>query len=427
MAVLGWTALSGAQDRPTVLANATLHLPQGLTRTANLLIHQGKIMSISEPGAPLSSGADMIDLRGRHLYPGFIDAYSTSGIKVPELPAATTPPAAPASDTASARMDPANRRGLRSDLQAAQLLSLKDNLTQYYQQGLTAGHLSPGVGAFRGTTAVVSYLDADPSTVVLKAALGADIVFRWSGGASPGAAPGGYPNSLMGIIASMRQTLYDAQREEKIRTSKPDAPADAMLRGLGGLVRREMPAIIGADNDREIYRAMQLADEFKFGLIVQGGRDAYKWSDVLKAQKIPVLLNVSMGTAPNRTPAAGDNTPAPVLEERYQTWLARVTGVQKLQADGVEFAFASEGDALGDFLSNIRILISNGLPEAQAVNALTLAPARILGVADRLGSIEPGKMANLTVLSSNLANPESKVISVVVQGRLIAVNPAGSP
>lgn len=182
-----------------------------------------------------------------------------------------------------------------------------------------------------------------------------------------------------------------------------------------------MPVVMLANSEREITRALDLANEFKLKLIVAGGREADRVADRLVKQNVPVLLSLNL---PRRTTAAipeADPEPLRVLRERVE---AQQTAA-KLAKAGVRFAFESGSlTNISDLMTNVGHVIENGLSATDALRAFTIWPATILGVENQLGSIETGKIANLTVTRGDLFDRNSRVVHVFIDGRPVDLRPA---
>ena len=225
----------------------------------------------------------------------------------------------------------------------------------------------------------------------------------------------------MGIFAAFRQEVLDAQRYgtwTAMYATHPRGIArpamDAGLDAMQPVVNAQMPIIFEANSAREIDRAVKLAREFKLKAMIAGGEEADQCIPELKASGIPVLLSLDF---PVR--AATDTAPQllKTLQERVNA--PRVAG--KLAAAGVPFAFSSGGITnWSEFLGNAAKTVSEGLSADAAVRALTSTPAQIFGVDQQLGSIEPGKIANLTITRGALFEPGVKVETVFVDGRMIS-------
>jgi hypothetical protein len=176
-----------------------------------------------------------------------------------------------------------------------------------------------------------------------------------------------------------------------------------------------------AEREREIQRALDFADEFKLKAIIAGGLESSKLADRLQKGNVPVLLSLNF---PKRTTAAipeADPEPLRTLRERVEA--PKTAG--KLANAKVRFAFQSGGvTPITDFVANAAKTVENGLSKDDAVRAFTIRAAEIFGVADRLGSIEPGKIANLTVTRGDLFDRNSRITNVFIDGRPIDLRPA---
>src|SRR5919108_4677800 len=238
---------------------------------------------------------------------------------------------------------------------------------------------------------------------------------------------GAYPGSLMGVFSQLRQMMLDAQRYRDSMQIYERAPrgtrrpeVDRSLAALVPVIEGRMPVVMFANTEREISRALDLAAEFKLKLIIAGGREAERIADRLAKEKVPVLLSLNL---PKRTTAAlpeADPEPLRVLRERVEA--QQTAG--KLAKAGVRFAFQSGSlTNISDLLANAAKVIENGLAPTDALRAFTIWPAQILGVENQLGSIETGKIANLTVTRGDLFDRNSRVAHVFIDGRPIDLKP----
>jgi len=193
--------------------------------------------------------------------------------------------------------------------------------------------------------------------------------------------------------------------------------ADRSLEALIPVVEGAMPVVFNANSEIEIIRALDLAKEFNLQAIIGGGLEAWKVADRLKKRDVSVLLSLNF---PKRTASASpdaDPEPLEVLRSRAEAPKCAA----KLKAAGVRFAFQS-GGAINpaDFFANAISATENGLSKDDAIRAMTLSAAEILGVADRLGSIETGKIANLVVVKGDLFSKEKVVSDVFIDGKRFA-------
>ncbi len=416
LAFLSLPALILADD--VAITGARIEIGNGSVIAAGtVVIHDGLFVAVGENVAP-PPGAQIIDGKGLVVYPGFIDAYTTSGLKLPSAP--TSERAPDSRNTAPATMWHGNRKGIRSDILCAKALDLKSLVQSNYKAGVTTALLSPGSGPVAGISTIVDYTET--GTVVTPQAA-AELSFRNGGSGA------GYPGTLFGVIALLRQTLADAQYYAAQEAPKKD---DA-LENLRPLITGKLPALFSADSAREIVRATRVADEFSLRLLILGGREAYRDLDLLKSKNLPVLVTLDIGddpTKPTSTPPTPnpDGPPKAVLDERHDTWLDHSLNIKKLSDAGVPFAFTSVGLSAGidGYLKAIRTIIGTGVPRDVALKAVTSESALLLGISEKVGTIEPGKIANLAVFNGDFADAKSEVQFVLVEGKKVDIKKAGS-
>ncbi len=379
---------------------------------------------IEQVGAAVSAPADarVIDGKGLTVYPGLIDLGNTAGLQVPAL----TPPA-----DARTRMELERwKRGsiLHPQIEAAAYVkSDAPEMQRLAAAGITTILSLPPGDVVRGRSSLLNTAIADDAPqignvadqrggqYVLKTpvALHVALVDRPQGT--------GYPDSLFGVIAFVRQALYDAQhyqaewaRYDRVKGARRPA-YDPALEALQPAIAGKLRVALEVNSALDIRRALSLAREFKLSAIVAGGQEAGEVVDELKASKVPVVFSLDL---PVRSRSL-----APDADEPIRTIRARVDAPKipaELERAGVLFAFESAGLANpADFVRNAARVVRSGLPPESAVRALTIDAATLAGVADRLGSIEKGKAANLVVTEGDLFDEKTKVRHVFVDGRLI--------
>jgi imidazolonepropionase-like amidohydrolase len=235
----------------------------------------------------------------------------------------------------------------------------------------------------------------------------------------------GYPVSLIGAIAFVRQSFLDAQhqqltaqRYERVKgagVSRPtyDPSLDALLPALSG----RLPVAFQADQAREIVRALEMAQEFKLDPIITGGREADQVAADLKARNARVIYSLNY---PVRSRMLAPDADEPLRDLRARAHASKVPSA--LDKAGVQFAFSSSGlREQRDFLRNASRAVKDGLSPDAAVRALTINAARMAGAGDRLGTIERGKIANVIVTDGDLFEEKTRIRHVFVDGRAITV------
>jgi imidazolonepropionase-like amidohydrolase len=188
----------------------------------------------------------------------------------------------------------------------------------------------------------------------------------------------------------------------------PPAP-DPRLESLAPYTRGEKPVILHAENSVEILDALELARVLKLKAVISGAAEAWKVADALKQAKVPVLLGGALHL-PRR---------------EHDPYDAAYANAAKLHAAGVAFAIRSQGGgpatatAARNLPYEAATAVAFGLPEDVALQAVTLAPARILGLDSQLGSLEAGKRANLVVTAGHLLQPTTSVLALFIDGEPI--------
>ena len=232
----------------------------------------------------------------------------------------------------------------------------------------------------------------------------------------------GYPQTLMGVFAVLRQTIADAEwygrAWERFNASPRgvERPAfDPILAAVVPITERQLPAVIHADWTNEIKRAVKLAEELGLSPIIAGGMEAASVAELLRERDIPVLVSVNYDRRkqkPGFGRSPGDVEYDAEGVERFNR------NVSLLAEAGVRFALQSGfSQEPADFIENIRETIENGLSMEDALRATTLSAAEILGMDDALGSLEPGKIANLVVATGDPFGAGTILEQVFVDGR----------
>lgn len=396
-----------------------------------LVVRNGLIAAIGA-NATVPADARVIDGTGLTVYPGFIDAYSNLGIPGQRTQAQgsgrggrgggeATQAGAPDASSASApnSLYPA---GLQPEVLALeQIRPDADAFDAAHAAGLTAALAVPREGIFFGQSALIGLSGENAQEMLLRSPVALHVGF------TP-LRSGGYPNSLMGVFSALRQMLYDAQRYRDLQAAYTRNPRgmkrpdnDPSLAALQPALAREMPVVFLASSQREIERALDLAQEFNLRAVIAGGTEASTVAARLKAQNIPVIVSLNFPRRAGTPAADADPEPLRVLRERAEA--PKNPGA--LAAAGVRFAFTSGGmTSLAELLPNVSRAVENGLAADQAVRALTINAAEILGVADRLGTLETGKIANLTIVRGDIATRGARVARVFVDGHDVAVRAA---
>lgn len=383
---------------------------------------------IAAAGANVSAPSDarLIDGTGLTIYPGLIDSYTD--LALPEAAPSPSPggggggfffiqpqPRAPSGPNSTQPV------GLQPEVMVEDVIRTGGNeIESWRTAGVTTALTAPRSGIWMGQSALINLAGETPQQMIVRSPVAMHVGF------TP-LRNGTYPGSLLGVFSTLRQMMLDAQRyrdsmqlyERNPRgTRRPET--DRSLAALIPVIEGRMPVVMLANSEREIIRALDLASEFKLKLIIAGGQEADRVANRLAKQNVPVLLSLNL---PRRTTAAipeADAEPLRVLRARVEA--QQTAG--KLAKAGVRFAFQSGSMTnISELLVNANKTIENGLQQADALRAFTIWPAEILGVRDQLGSIEVGKIANLTVTRGDLFDRNSRITHVFIDGRPVDLKP----
>ena len=395
-----------------VIDGGTVHPVSGDPFVGRVVVEDGLIKAVS-PDASAPAGATTIDAEGLHVYPGLFDAMSTLGLI--EIGAV------------SATNDQAEMGAYNPHLQSATAIHPASELIPVARaNGVTHSLVTPrvsGDGVIAGQAALIQLDGWTVEEMALDAS--AAMVMRW-----PQIQTRSFDFSTFSVketpFAEAKEKAEKAQNElrewfdaarhydQAAASGSNRLETDQKLAALSRCLDGEMTVIIAADAKRDIEAAVEFAEKEGLRMILASGRDAWKVKEMLAEKNVPVILRLTQ-SLPNE-----DDLP---YDKPYA-----VPG--ELVEAGVKVAFASgAGGGWGGSPHGSRLLPYNaeqavafGLPEEEALRAVTLNAAEMLGVADRLGSIEPGKIANLIVTDGNPLEIRTQVKHVVIGGREISTD-----
>jgi imidazolonepropionase-like amidohydrolase len=347
--------------------------------------------TIADVGANLAvpTGYTRISVVGQSVFPGLINASTSLGLTEYGGLVPSTVDNNEATDPVTPHMRVTD--ALRLDSR---------NVPVARKYGVTTVLVAPGESnVFAGQSAVVSL--ADGQDIVVKSPLAMHLTL--------GEPPRAYgqrnkmPMTRMGIAAIVRQTLIDAQQYAAKKQRDANTPTDARLEALVPVLEGRVPAYIRAARMDDILTALRLTDEFKLKTVLVDGVDAYKVADELAKRNIPVLLGPTT-TQPASIESAGAVYENAALLAKHKVRIAITTG-------GAQQA--------GQLPFEAGMAAAYGLNRDEALRAVTLNPAQILGIADRFGSLEKGKIADVVVAEGLILQPRARVTRVFIRGKAI--------
>jgi imidazolonepropionase-like amidohydrolase len=399
-----------------------------------VLIRDGVIVEAG-PAVKIPAEARVWDLTGKTIYPGFIDAYSRLGLPETLQPEPVRPDVDYDDPNAKPKEVPReSAKGMHTwnakvtpERKAADYLNLdKKSMRKLRDLGFTSALVVPGRGIFRGSSALIDLQENDVATIVLAPSVAQHIAFDFNRRDD-----GGYPTSLMGCIALIRQNFLDASwyqaaqeayRKNPGTTERPET--NASLAALAEQAQRKQPMVFEADDELELLRALRISDEFKLKPLLYGNGYEYRVRKTLAATKTPIILPLDFPKPPEieRPEQAVDYE----LDE-LQHWDRAPSNPARLAEAGIPIAFTTEKleKPEKEFWSRLRLAVRRGLSKDAALAALTATPAEMFGVADRLGTIAPGRIANLVITNGDLFSSEAKVLTTWVDGSYYDTDSAG--
>ena len=393
---------------------------------ATIVISRGLITAIGKDAA-IPAEAWVIEGKGLMVYPGLVDAFTDVGI-----PAAAPPAGGEGGGGArrgaqeGAARGPEDRPASTPWRSGADEVSLSDKRIETWRNGgFTTVVTAPKGGIFPGQAAVLDLAGERAGDLVVKSPVAIPVSFQTSGGFG-----GGFPSSIMGVLAYVHQVWLDTEwsiNAQTVYEKNPRSMArpryDRTEAALADALEDHALVLIPANNSIQLRRGLELAERWKVNGVLYGGQMAYEVAPEIAARKMSVLVNLKWPEAEK----GSDPEDKPSLRTlRFRD--RAPSSPAALAKAGVKFAFYSGGIAAPkDILKATKKSIDAGLPTDAALRALTLSAAEIFGVADRLGSLENGKIANLVVTDGDLFEDKTKIKMVFVDGRKFEVHEPEKP
>jgi imidazolonepropionase-like amidohydrolase len=391
------------QSQPVVLRGATIHtVTQGVIQNGTIVLERGKITAIGT-NVTVPRGAKIVDVTGKHIYPGLIDAYSTVGIT--EIGAVDV-----SNDIVElGDFNPNVRAEVAVNAESRHIGTTRS-------AGVLVAFSTPGGGLVSGLSSAMSLEGWTWEEMSMKGAAALNVNWpdpnarpqRGGGGGPPGGQGGG-PRPAPKTYAEQVQMIKDyfaearAYRDalkagQQVRT---DARYAAMIPALNG----EIPVIVAADGMAQINDAITWGKAEKLKLVIRGGQDAIHVASRLKAENVPVILTSTMA-APER---------------QYEGYDGAYSMPARLHAAGVKFAISGGAGALysNRLPYEAGVAVAFGLPEAEALKAVTINAAEMMGVSDKVGSLDVGKEATLLITTGTPLDMTSNIEQAYIQGREI--------
>lgn len=380
---------------PFVIRGGTVVVGNGQRlENANVVIEDGRIAAVG-PTVQAPSGATEVDARGRFVYPGIMNAHTPIGLS--EIGSVAT------MNLSSELGDynPHNRAIVAINVESEMLGVTRSN-------GVTHAITAPSGGVISGQAGLINMAGWTWEDMAVKATAAFIInyprepTFRFGGGNVSEDAQRGARERVEAQTRELKERLRNAKNYEAARAAG-SGEFDVQYEAMRPLMRGEVPALVSADTEDQIRGTLELADTFGLRVIIRGGNDAWKVAELLAQKNVPVVLGSIQST--------------PAEDAPYDAIYAQ-PGV--LHGMGVKIAFSTGSAANARHVPyHAALAVAYGLPADVALSALTIWPAEIFGVADQLGTIETGKMANLFVADGDPLDVRTHVVEVFIHGRRI--------
>ena len=430
--------LHTSSPRVHALTNATVVVsPGNQLEEATVIIRDGLIEAVGET-IDIPDDARVWDLTDKIIYAGFIDAYSQYGMpeglktfksgggsegpprKMPPTP--STQGASEWNPLVTPEQDAFNV--FKPNGKAAEGLN---------DAGFTTVATYPARGIFRGQGLLVHADGSSLKNATIKSQTSQHISFDiWYQSRSE--RPNDYwiyPASLMGSIAQVRQTLYDAQWYEKVLAAyeknpdKMEKPLEnSALASLQDLINQNQWALFKARDELGYQQIQGVAEEFDLSYAILGNGYEYRRTEILEELGKTLILPLHFPKTPQ---VERPDKSLDVSLEQLQHWQLAPSNAAFLENAEIPFCFTSHfnsGPAKG-LWDSIRETVKRGLSEENALAALTTSPARLYAAEESLGTIEEGKIANLTISTGNLfSDDKARVSELWIQGNRIEKKPA---
>ncbi len=452
---LSWPAILFAQDdkvlapvsRTYAITNVNIiQAPGRKIDMGTVVLKDGLIVSV---GKNVSIPADAIIIKAdsMYVYAGFIDGLSRVGV--------TKPKEDPQSGGQQPRpKDPGNPKpeeaGITPQLDVRTFLNPADKSVEELRNvGFTAAHVVPYGGMMPGNGAIILLggKNADEMVLVNKSSFYSELT----------PAQRVYPGTVMGVMAKYRELYRQAALSRSYENmyasnrSGIQRPAtDRVLESLYPVVDKRQPVLFKAEKVTDAQRVLTLQKDLGFTLWLAELKEGWDIVNKVKASNAKVFLSLDLpedkkddlptGQAGKKDEAKDEKKDSPekkeeskksdkpktaadlekdALEKRKSDFIAKYVGqASTYQKAGVKFGFSTMNAKAASIQPNLRRMITAGLSEDAALASLTTTPAELLGLSDRLGTVDNGKLANLVISDKPYFNEKAKVRYVFVEGAL---------
>lgn len=415
------TNVNIVQQPGEVIEMGTIVVKDGLIHAA------GKNVAI--PG-----NAKVLDADSMFVYAGFIEALSHTGVPRPEQENNQGRSRWSRPEGVNPGQPTNEQAGIAPQVKVSTVLSTKEkSIAEMRELGFTTAHVVPEGRMLPGQGAIILLSGDDANAMVLRDQTS---LFSQLAGAS-----GVYPNTVIAVMSKWRELYRQAQQAQAHETvykldpkGMPRPEYDPALQAFYPVLDGELPVFFAANDVKDIHRVLMLKEELGFPLVLAEVKEGWHAADRIKQMNIPVLLSLDLPDEPKKDdkkekegeekkeePAEktmADKEKEELEKRRAEQMEKLVKQAALMKEKGIDFGFSTLDLKSKDFKANLRRMIEKGLNEDQALAALTTVPAQMLGLSSLMGTVEPGKIANLVVSTGPYFDEDSNVRYVFVDGTL---------
>ena len=384
------------QERPIVLVGGTIHPVSGpAIPNGQILFVDGKIVEVGRQ-VNIPQGAEEIDVTGKHLYPGFIAAQSIIGLTEVGAVNATLDYSESGVNNPNVRVE----RAYNPD---------SEHIPVARANGIALAHVVPQGGLLSGTSAVMLLDGWTWEDALLEGGVG--VWLNWPSMVvieSPWIeeSRAEQEKGIQQNLKRLDEIFDEAEAYNRAwNAGSAELKTDLRWEGLEPVLEGRVPLFIRANHVSQITAAVNWIRRRGYRMVLVGGRDSWMATDLLKENDIPVIVG-GIHTVPAR---------------RWEAYDAPFALPEKLRSAGVRFCLSPTNSNynLRNLPFEAGTAAAFGLPGDEALKAITIYPARILGIDHKVGSLEPGKDATLMVTSGDPLDIRSQVEQLFIQGRKV--------
>ncbi|GAA4892526.1 imidazolonepropionase-like amidohydrolase [Stackebrandtia albiflava] len=357
-----------------------------------VIIEGGRIAAVGGSGTPIPAGAEIRDVSGKWIVPGLVDAHVHLGT--------SEEGEGWAGNDTNEMTEPVTAHVRALDAINPADLGFGDAVAS----GVLAVNVNPGSGnPIGGQTVAIKTVGRTVDEMAMRTPSG----LKSALGENPKRVYGEQkktPSTRLGTAAVIRGAFVDAQNyQAKLAAAEPGKPVDRDLKleALSRVLNREIPWRQHCHRADDIATAMRIAEEFGYELVLDHGTEAHLLADIIAEKGIPVIIG-----------------PLMVSRTKVEVRNRSIANPGKLAAAGVTIAITTDHPVvpIGNLIHQAALAVKEGLDRDEAMRALTITPATIMGVADRIGSLTPGKDADFCVWSGDPLDLYSRVEVAYVEG-----------